>query len=1046
MYLVRQPDYYFGLELEASFTQPPNGLDDWGHDIIYEFTGDDDFWLYVDGELIIDLGGIHSALAGSVNYSTGQVKVNGTVYTLRELFASNYMTRNPDASKEELEEFLGQYFDEGSTIFKDYSSHTMRIFYMERGAGASNLHMRFNLASIKPGTVQLGKTLSGVDSTESVLAEFPYQVIYHLEGDEEEHYLTNLIRDDPIHNTDYVLYKDTVTPVKFQKEFKLGDLKYENVFFLKPGEICDIAFPQGMTDYKIVECGLNTEVYDSVSVNGIEISGNLSVNADGERVEGRKDYEIPFETTDNRARVSYVNHVNPEALRTLTITKKLYREDGSTELGYTEDNTSFNFRLYLAAEFDELTAANMHTYHVLDPDGNYCRWDVEQQKFISLGDGKNEYTALTEAEKTSATFHTSMNGAISKIAAGYTVEVRDILAGTKFKAEERTTEIPDGYSFQKYRYQGEDCKDGEEFIPASEGVTDTIHADKDSKVEICNLRGWGLRVNKVWSDADYMAERDPVYFAVFTEDETENHNLTLVQDTLRQMPYGITTEYWYWLQLPVANVTDFDRYVIREVKLGSPIVDDNGVVTDWDDMTVIPAEGEVTLLGRQKDETIRGSFDYTVLYEKGKPLHDSHVRVDMVTNNRPGIELIKKDFDGHPLSGATFQLSEQGGSLIGTFTSDETGRITVAFLSDDKEYVLTEIKAPQGYHGLEAPLIMKLSHGNVTVTEEKSLNDYYAIDNQEKTPVLVIKNRTYNLKAIKKDGDTEKSLSGVHFELHKEVQIDNVVQIDVNPLVGYEDLVTDREGIIPQINQTLSAGKYELREKKPPAGYEELSSHIVFTISPTGEITLDTHPQAVTLSGETGTNGTLEYVLTIPNYQHKSFTFSKIWRNSTSETKIAWPDEKSITVNILQAVSESDTNPSVYATYIISQSDLKPNTEITADNGANLPKLKVVSTSENTYTFGLTDLPAAGLDSGSYIYYVAEAEQVDGFQSAKYFRGTAQAMKAERIEDGGTIANDQMGYELPSTGGPGTRLIYLLGSILGMAASCMLALKRRHRM
>ena len=45
-----KPDYYMGMEVNASFTQTPDGLDNWGHDIIYEFTGDDDFWLYVDGE------------------------------------------------------------------------------------------------------------------------------------------------------------------------------------------------------------------------------------------------------------------------------------------------------------------------------------------------------------------------------------------------------------------------------------------------------------------------------------------------------------------------------------------------------------------------------------------------------------------------------------------------------------------------------------------------------------------------------------------------------------------------------------------------------------------------------------------------------------------------------------------------------------------------------------------------------------------------------------------------------------------------------------
>ena len=54
-------NYHFGMEIEASFTQPMNGHDAWGHDIIFEFTGDDDFWLYVDDELVLDIGGIRSS-------------------------------------------------------------------------------------------------------------------------------------------------------------------------------------------------------------------------------------------------------------------------------------------------------------------------------------------------------------------------------------------------------------------------------------------------------------------------------------------------------------------------------------------------------------------------------------------------------------------------------------------------------------------------------------------------------------------------------------------------------------------------------------------------------------------------------------------------------------------------------------------------------------------------------------------------------------------------------------------------------------------------
>ena len=182
LYLVDKPNYCFAVTLEASFTQTANGKDSWGHDIIYEFTGDDDFWLYVDGELVIDLGGIHSALAGSVNFATGDVYVNGVHKTLKELFKSNYMGRGH--TEADADAYVDGIFEnkDGHWVFKDNTTHTMKIFYMERGGGASNLHMRFNLASVKPGTVELSKTLSQQNSeddlTGSVYAEYLYQVYY----------------------------------------------------------------------------------------------------------------------------------------------------------------------------------------------------------------------------------------------------------------------------------------------------------------------------------------------------------------------------------------------------------------------------------------------------------------------------------------------------------------------------------------------------------------------------------------------------------------------------------------------------------------------------------------------------------------------------------------------------------------------------------------------------------------------------------------------------------------------------------------------------
>ena len=86
-------DYFFGMELEASFTQTPNGKDNWGHDIIFEFSGDDDMWFFVDDYLIPDLGGIHSAMSGNVNFRTGAIngnRGNNAITSLYDAFKAGY--------------------------------------------------------------------------------------------------------------------------------------------------------------------------------------------------------------------------------------------------------------------------------------------------------------------------------------------------------------------------------------------------------------------------------------------------------------------------------------------------------------------------------------------------------------------------------------------------------------------------------------------------------------------------------------------------------------------------------------------------------------------------------------------------------------------------------------------------------------------------------------------------------------------------------------------------------------------------------------------
>lgn len=1013
------PDYYFGMEVTASFTQTPNGLDDWGHDIIYEFTGDDDFWLFVDDELILDLGGIHSAIPGSVNYRTGDVYVNGHNYTLRQLFEQNYKTRNPGASQAQVDEYLSKYFEEGSQIFKPYTNHTMKIYYLERGAGSSNLHMRFNLASIKPGTVQLSKKLSGVDPKEFITAEFPYQIYYrtkNTDGTFTEHLLSNVaVPQDPEQNYNYVLYKDTINPVKYQKNMIIDDKKYSNVFILKPGETADISFPEDAVSYRIVECGVNTDVYKSVSVNGSAITGEPV-----EGTENRKDFGINYATPEDRARVTYDNEVNPAALRTLTFAKRIYKEDGIEEI--TDDKTEFSFRLYMSTEFKELELASMHTYHVKDTNGNYCRWDVDTQKFVPLGEGKNNFTTLTEEEKTQASFTTSLNGAISKIQRGYTVEIRNVLAGTKYRIEERPTEVPDGYTFQQYLIYS-DVKDqspSTTYTNPSEEYEEIIVANKDPHIEIRNLKGFGLRVNKIFTDANYMDRRDPTYFAVFVQNAEE---MTMVEKTLRQMPYGTSTLYWFWLKLPVSD-TALDQYVAREVTIdGSYTVDTNGYVTLGEDASiVIKKEGEtVQLNGRQKGEIQDASFTYTV---SNTDAREDNVRISTVTNKRPGITIKKSDWSwNNTLAGATFTLSVDG-QTIGTFTSAEDGIITEAFLSEGKWYTLTETKTPNGYHGMQGNLQFRLINGKLEFSEE---SEYYRVS--EDNTIITVRNRPYSLRTIKLDADTQAALPGVKFALHKWHIVDGVEMFDPIPMDGYRELTTDADGIIPKIDKTLGPGTYQLREVETLANYKLLDKYIEFKISETGNISFLSEanlPKGTTLKSETKEDGSLEYTIQIKNYQEKKVSFKKV---DISDKSKALKDAE-FDLYEINDQGVPMTEPMEHLT--------------SGDDGmmANDKGTKEFALPVGNYQLVETKAPAGyNMKSEPVIIHVKN-------NGVTYNEGTTLSSSNYGVTATNGVytllITNTAGVELPHTGGIGTTIFRMAGLTLILAAGIVLIFKKRH--
>ena len=155
LYLIEEANHYFGLTAEMTFLYPAEGEGggEESEDRTASFTADDDLWVYIDGMLILDLGGIHSAIPGSVNFSTGTVTYRGKdgkdhTTKLSKLYEQRYREQHPEARSREIQAYLNEVFEENShwqMVFKGDTVHTIKLIYLERGAGASNLSMRLHL-------------------------------------------------------------------------------------------------------------------------------------------------------------------------------------------------------------------------------------------------------------------------------------------------------------------------------------------------------------------------------------------------------------------------------------------------------------------------------------------------------------------------------------------------------------------------------------------------------------------------------------------------------------------------------------------------------------------------------------------------------------------------------------------------------------------------------------------------------------------------------------------------------------------------------------
>lgn len=328
-------NYGFGTQFTIPFTVTETGKNVDGSEMEFNFTGDDDVWVYIDGALVLDMGGAHNKAEGKINFAKQEATIRTGTSNAKlgnSLTVGGRTPAEPNGNttvkfenimvKKSGSEpvTLDKYMKKSGTV------HELKMYYMERGMWNSNMSISYSFVPL-PSGLTLSKTLdttdvnAGLKNAVQGLDNFDFKI-------QKKNLKTDEANYSDVENLGYTLYdyddrtfpgqeaKDstaTFSSSYFASDFiNTKDKNNSSAFYAGTGFQITESIPQG-TKLQYDTSKTRWGVYDSITSRAAIEGGKGAVAT----------FNMGDDTSSEMDVVNrYVNFVNTPKVGSLSVEKK----------------------------------------------------------------------------------------------------------------------------------------------------------------------------------------------------------------------------------------------------------------------------------------------------------------------------------------------------------------------------------------------------------------------------------------------------------------------------------------------------------------------------------------------------------------------------------------------------------------------------------------------------------------------------------------------------------------------------------------------------